>query len=157
MELPPIYNDSEGILVVASLKDHAIMDVFSKELLNENIDEAGIKKILDNLGVSLMAVVDAEIKANQISKTAPLISLCKFLVAQYPELVLDDDTYYIRKSIMRTHESVKANPNAFVIRDAFMDIDLPEHDKSFQIQLTAVSREQDYLDRDTIQIVTEDE
>ena len=157
MELPPIYNDSEAIMVIGSLKDHAVLDVFSKDLLPEKIEDADINRILHNLSISLMTLVDSEIKNNKIVKTQPLISLCKFLAHQYPELVLDDDTYYMRKSVMRSQEAINENPTAHVIRDAFMEVDVPEHNKTFQIQITSVSREDDYLDRDKVQIFTYDE
>lgn len=157
MKIPPIYNDSDVVMVVGSFPETASMDIISEELRPENQENVDIDEILRRLTVSLIALVVDEVDSNKVAKTQPLINLCKFLVQEYPEIVLDDDTYYIRKALLRVHNAILETPNATIVKDAFMEFDIPKEDKTFQIQIVAVHPEEFYIPTNKTEIYTNEE
>lgn len=157
MKIPPIYNDSDVVMVVGSFPETASMDIISDSLSPENQDNVDVNDLLHRLTVSLIALVVDEVDSNRVAKTQPFINLCKFMVQEYPEIVLDDDTYYIRKALLRVHNAILENKNAEIVKDAFMEFDVPETEKTFQIQITAVHPEQFYIPQNKTQIITYEE
>lgn len=144
-------------MVIGAFPEEATLDIISEEWNIENPNPDHVRVVLDNLSIALMALCRNEIETNKVGKTQPLYNLCRFLVSQFPEVVLDDETYYLRKTLIDTQEAIRQNPNARLIRDAFMEFDLPEHDKTFQLQVVAVSSPDDYMPQDKVQIFTQDD
>lgn len=157
MKIPSIYEESDAALIVGSKDDYAAIDIVSPNITPENITDEDVNELIHKLSVSLISVVSEEIENNQILKTQPLINLCKYMVYQFPELVLDDDTYHIRKAIIRIQESIEENPTADIIIDAFMEMTIEELKKDFQIQLVAVSEKHGFEQPSKTKIMRYDE
>jgi hypothetical protein len=153
MKIPPIYNDSDVVMVIGSFPETASMDIVADCLKPENQENVDVGDLLHRLTVSLIALVVDEVESNKVAKTQPFINLCKFMVQEYPEIILDDDTYYIRKAVLRVHNAILENKNAEVVKDAFMEFDVPETEKTFQIQVTAVHPEHLYIPENKTQII----
>lgn len=144
-------------MVVGSFPETASMDIIADCLKPENQESADIDNLLHKLTVSLIALVVDEVDSNKVAKTQPLINLCKFIVQEYPEIVLDDDTYYIRKALLRVHNAILEHKNAEIVKDAFMEFDVPELDRTYQIQINAVRPEHLYIPQNKTQIFTDEE
>lgn len=157
MELPPMYDKSEATMVIGAYPDEASLDLISSKLDNENATKEDIGEVLNKLSVALMSLCKDELLRNKIGKTAPLFNLCRYLVSEFPEIVLDDETYYLRKTIGAVQDAIRENPKAIFIRDAFMEFDVEQHDTTFQFQVLAISNEKDFMPQDKIQIFTQDD
>jgi len=157
MEIPPIYKKSEVMMLVGSYPEEVSLDLISSKVNAENATEDDAREAVNQISVALMALCKEEIVKNQVGKTAPFLNLCMYLVSEFPEIVMDDETYYLRKTLLNMREAIAENPTAILIRDAFMEEDIPEKDATFQFQLVAVSREESYIPKDKVQIYIQDD
>jgi hypothetical protein len=153
MKIPPIYKESDSIIIVGVKEDLACIDVIGDGLTPENANYDLVNNLMERLSVALISIVSEEIEKNQVMKTQPLINLCKYMCCKFPELVLDDDTYHIRRSILMMEDAVDENKDADVIIDAFMEMSVDDSDKKFQLQLIAVSERHGFNEPSKVKII----
>lgn len=144
-------------MVVGAYPDEASLDLISSQLDLENPNTNNVREVVNKISVALMALCKDELFNNKVGKTAPLFNLCRYLVSEFPEVVLDDETYYLRKTLNNMQDAVRQNPKAQLVRDAFMEFDIEEHDATFQFQIVAVGNENDFMPQDKVQIFTKDD
>lgn len=151
MEIPNQYKEADKLLILG-LKDKLVgLDIFVKEGYGEISDEEARATILE-ISSGLISQVASQVEKNAIHSAAPLINLCKFLVQEFPEIVLDEETYVLRRSLMRMEESIKNNLNADEIIDAFMEV---EHgDSRYQLRLEAMKDAEQFINPEKIKVIS---
>jgi hypothetical protein len=149
--------ESDAIMIVATKNQEAGLDIIADCLTNPDCTIDEMKDIVEKLSIALMALVDEEVTTNKVLKTQPLINLCKYLVQQCPELVLDDDTYYMRRCLVRLTESLRQNKDAVKVRDAFMEVEAEDNKRRYQIQIIAEGVDEEWIPNNKIQIFVNDE
>jgi hypothetical protein len=157
MKIPPIYKESDAILIIGVKEDLACIDVMAEGLTPETANYDKVNNLMERLSVALISIVSEEIENNRVMKTQPLINLCKYMCCKFPELVLDDDTYHIRRSILMMEDAIDENKDADVIVDAFMEMTTDESDKKFQLQLIAVSERHGFNEPTKVKIIKYDD
>jgi hypothetical protein len=157
MKIPPIYKESDAILIIGVKDDLACIDTMADGLTPETANYEKVNNLMERLSVALISIVSEEIEKNQVMKTQPLINLCKYMCFKFPELVLDDDTYHIRRSIHLMEDAIDENKDADVIIDAFMEMSTDELDKKFQLQLIAVSERHGFNEPSKVKIIKYDD
>lgn len=157
MKLPSNYEQSKDILAIGTFDNEASIDVLSKEFDVKNFNPENAENIINRLSVALIAVVTDEIEHNTVLKTAPLLNLCRYIIYKFPELVMDDELYALRRALIRMGESLRENIDADVIVDSFMELDVEDINRRYQLQVVAVSEKHGFVPNDKIHIFRHDE
>jgi hypothetical protein len=137
MKIPTKYNDADILLVVGTKGEKAGMDFMFKGFDDEPADSEVANEAIDIIVSAMAHFCMEQISSNNTNSCIPLIRLAKHLASEYPELVLDDETYCLRKSYMRISDVIRDNDNVEMVRDAMME--WGSETESYQIQLTAIS------------------
>jgi hypothetical protein len=151
MEIPNQYKEADKLLILG-IKDNLVgLDIFIKEDYGKISDDEAKTTILE-ISSGLISQVASQVEKNEIHSAAPLINLCKFLVQEFPEIVLDDETYVLRRSLLRMEDSIKSNLNADEILDAFMEV---EHGESrYQLRLEAMKDREQFISPEKIKVIS---
>ena len=151
MEIPNQYKEADKLLILG-IKDNLVgLDIFIKEDYGKISDDEAKTTILE-ISSGLISQVASQVEKNEIHSAAPLINLCKFLVQEFPEIVLDDETYVLRRSLLRMEDSIKSNLNADEILDAFMEV---EHGESrYQLRLEAMKDKEQFISPEKIKVIS---
>jgi hypothetical protein len=137
MKIPTKYNDADILLVVGTKGEKAGIDFMFEGFDAIPADAEAANDAIEILVSAMAHFCMEQISSNNTNSCIPLIRLAKHLAAEYPELVLDDETYCLRKSYMRISEVIEENKDVEIVTDAMMEWSTSK--ESYQFQISAIS------------------
>lgn len=156
MEIPSIYDESEALLIVASFKDTARADIISPKRELSTATDKEVEETMRLLTVSLISLLEDEVKKNRVGKTYPLMNLCVYMAQYFPELVIEDELYKIRRALLEVVTALEDNEDAHTVRNAFLELKIKNSGRQYQLQILAVEKEEDKIDFSTIKVYSDE-
>jgi hypothetical protein len=93
MKIPTKYNDADILLVVGTKREKAGIDFMFEGFDAIPADAEAANDAIEILVSAMAHFCMEQISSNNTNSCIPLIRLAKHLASEYPELVLDDETY----------------------------------------------------------------